>query len=358
MSQSVTQKRKARMSQSEKYDSDQEDENYILIAYKETKGVNGIKEYGVVRLDDVIVKSDNKNKASLKYKNKCYEVDILKRGSLERMNNSAEHYGLCLSILTADEEENNRFLKRSRPNSNIAGARNTTKTTAAIPSLPQNRLISTGDRNNTTAATSSTATTSPSRSPPPSPQPSPPPSPPSRSPPSPIDTLLHAASNTEYISKQTMDSIVNSFNEQIRGLTEKFQSTRMNDTQFIYREKSLIDDFAGKNPVKWSLLVADHLWSKDELRMNTIEESSRTSRNALSPTRVKLLKSAMYKKFEYLQADEVKADRTWLCIKDRINGKGRNLGHRFRQLLRMGSNAVGITETGPGLGEGAGDHQE
>jgi len=48
----------------------------------------------------------------------------------------------------------------------------------------------------------------------------------------------------------------------------------------------------------------------------------------------------MYAKFEYLQNDEVKADRSWICIKDRLNGKGRNLGNRFRQLLRLGSQAV------------------
>jgi len=67
-----------------------------------------------------------------------------------------------------------------------------------------------------------------------------------------------------------MESAINSFNEQMRNLTEKFQSThdnRMTDQQFIYREKSLIDDFAGKNPVKWALLVSDHLWTKEELRL-------------------------------------------------------------------------------------------
>jgi hypothetical protein len=45
---------------------------------------------------------------------------------------------------------------------------------------------------------------------------------------------------------------------------------------------------------KWALNVVNHLFTKEELRNGTLEPTSRSNRNHLSPTRVRLLRGDIF----------------------------------------------------------------
>ena len=81
---------------------------------------------------------------------------------------------------------------------------------------------------------------------------------------------------------------------------ERMAIPRRNAGAIMYNNLNLVEDFGGKNPVKWALKVVDHLFTKDELRQGVLESSKKTKRTCLSPNRVKLMKDAMNAKFEFL----------------------------------------------------------
>ena len=84
-------------------------------------------------------------------------------------------------------------------------------------------------------------------------------------------------------------------------------------------------EFNGKDGVKYALKVADILFSEQELITSVLIQSNKTSRKALSPTRVSLLKTAVSTKFKYAPS---KFEKVWQLIKDSINNKGRSLKAR------------------------------
>ena len=144
-----------------------------------------------------------------------------------------------------------------------------------------------------------------------------------------------------FATMEALTRLQNVYDERIRVLVEKFDRVHIRKSpnpELIYHGKHLVDDFGGKNPPKWALYVVDHLFSKEELRAGVLEDSNRTDRDPLSPNRVKLMKLAMVEKFEFLKDDEVKKDKNWAMIKDRVNNKGRNIAYRFRQLFTKETN--------------------
>ena len=94
--------------------------------------------------------------------------------------------------------------------------------------------------------------------------------------------------------------------------------------------KNLVTEFKGKNPVKWAITVVDHLFTEEELRENTLLESNRTERGALSPARVEKLRISMVKRFNL---SPVKASKWFEEVKDHVNTKGRNLKRKFKAQL-------------------------
>lgn len=136
---------------------------------------------------------------------------------------------------------------------------------------------------------------------------------------------------------------MNAMEEKMRQLETKLrQSQREPDQAFIYKDLSLVDDFGGKNPVKWGLKVASHLWTKEELERHVLFATSKSQRPAISVLdppepaiqRVKLLLQALPAKFEYCQ-DKQKFDKHVALMAEQINTKGRNLAYRVREIFRF-----------------------
>ena len=84
----------------------------------------------------------------------------------------------------------------------------------------------------------------------------------------------------------------------------------------------MIADCHGKEGVKYALDVAKKIFTKDELRDNVLLPSNATERGTLSPVRVKLLKTAVSKKFRY---SPLKLEKVWRLVKTSINGMGRTI---------------------------------
>jgi hypothetical protein len=136
---------------------------------------------------------------------------------------------------------------------------------------------------------------------------------------------------------------MNAMEEKMRQLESKLRQSRREPNQaFIYKELSLVDDFGGKNPVKWGLKVASHLWTKEELERHVLFATPKSQRPALSVLdppepaiqRVKLLLLALPAKFEYCQ-DKQKFDKHVAMMAEQINTKGRNLAYRVREVFRF-----------------------
>lgn len=96
-----------------------------------------------------------------------------------------------------------------------------------------------------------------------------------------------------------------------------------------YMGRNLVTDFDGKTAVKWGLSVSQHLFTENEIRLGTLLPSTRTNREALSPTRVKLLKSAFNSKYQFTPP---LASKWFAAIRDSINTKGRNLKAKFKSI--------------------------
>jgi len=124
-------------------------------------------------------------------------------------------------------------------------------------------------------------------------------------------------------------------NEQVRELISKLDlavNARRNEKIIEFKGKDLVNDFHGKNPIKWALKVVSHLFTNDELADNTLEASNRSTRGALSPARVKMLKEAMTIKFNL---NSERADSVWICTLRSVNSKGRNIKHRINLMNRF-----------------------
>jgi cell division protein ZapA (FtsZ GTPase activity inhibitor) len=147
---------------------------------------------------------------------------------------------------------------------------------------------------------------------------------------------------TQDYFREQLASVSNLFDERMKRLTEQMERNlkvaKGAGDEFIYNGINLVDDIDGKNPAKWALHVVDHLFTQEELRTCVVEHTRRSSRRALSPTRVKLLKKAMVARFDYLKDDRNKEDKAWSIVKDRVNNKGRNIIYRLRDFLRPREN--------------------
>jgi hypothetical protein len=144
---------------------------------------------------------------------------------------------------------------------------------------------------------------------------------------------------------------MNAMEEKMRQLETKLKQTqRQPDQTFIYKERSLVDDFGGKNPVKWGLKVASHLWTKEELEQHVLFATEKSKRRPLSVLdgprpaiqRVEMLMQALPVKFEYCH-DKQKFDRNLALMAEQINTKGRNIGYRVRQLFRFNNQLANET---------------
>lgn len=112
-------------------------------------------------------------------------------------------------------------------------------------------------------------------------------------------------------------------NERVNSQTKKF----------MHNGEDLVTDCAGRTVVKWSLACSKVLFTEQELMDNVLTKSSKTSRGALDPQRVALLRSAMIYKYR-LSHD--KEERAWSAIRDAINTRGRNLRYarRFKSIIQ------------------------
>lgn len=256
------------------------------------------------------------------------------------MKAKAEYYGVNLSINTADEEESRQALKRMRESNSVQSFTQIQPTLASTSST-----IATSSSTSTTIASTLATTSSTSTTTPPSlatssfTAPSTSPTMPSASATSvslltaPLITPEQTQDNFTFADMQRMFA---AYDEKFRTLTEQMNNVRVTnfaDPAFEYNGRNLVE-VGGKNPAKWALKVVDILFTPEELRRGVLEESNRTNREPLDPIRVQLMKKAMVARFEFLQNDQSKIEKTWNVIKDRINNKGRNLVHRFTQLLR------------------------
>jgi hypothetical protein len=87
---------------------------------------------------------------------------------------------------------------------------------------------------------------------------------------------------------------------------------------------------------KWGLKAVNHLFTSEELSRNTLEQSSRTLRGCLSPTRTKLLKDAMI--YKYNLTDGLVIDQKWIKIKEAVNSKGRTMKRQLLLLFNININ--------------------
>jgi hypothetical protein len=127
------------------------------------------------------------------------------------------------------------------------------------------------------------------------------------------------------------------------------------DLEFIYNGKSIVDDFGGKCPVKWALMVSKHLWSKDELQQHVLVPTNKSSRPPMSPTRVSLLKRALPVKFTACN-DIQKFDKHWPAIVEQINNQGRNIGYQIRNLFKINQRAAEVATNNANRGDNEDDN--
>lgn len=101
----------------------------------------------------------------------------------------------------------------------------------------------------------------------------------------------------------------------------------------MHNGEDLVTDCAGRTVVKWSLACSKVLFTEQEMMDNVLTKSSKTSRGALDPQRVALLRTAMIYKYR-LSHD--KEERAWSAIRDAINTRGRDLRYarRFKSIIQ------------------------
>ena len=110
-------------------------------------------------------------------------------------------------------------------------------------------------------------------------------------------------SDTNFITKAAFARYTAYTDSKFNDIVSKFGTmsvAKKSEKVYIYNDLNLVEDFGGKNPVKWALKVVDHLFTKDELREGVLEPSNKTLLTCLSPTRVKMMKGAMVSKFAFL----------------------------------------------------------
>jgi hypothetical protein len=299
-------------------------------------------EYGILTERFIHLDPLDFEKAKVYHKNKPYSVEIIRKGTYERIQEKAELFRNKLSINTSEEEASSKVLKNrqaEKKKTRLYSLESESEKEEDVDDFMGDGHMPKIKKQKTNATDSVKATNPPrsSKSPQKTPQRSPPRTPP---------TLLPRSPPKNTASNSTVAEAIAEMQRQIATLTEA-NLRSANTSRFVVTgvngdTKNIVEEIFGKNFVKWSLAVTCFLFTEDEIMESTLVPSDRTSRSFLNAEKVNLLRQAFVSKYKF---DQVALDRAWSAVIKAVNNKGRNLKLRRRTRNLLNQVTTTITRT-------------
>jgi hypothetical protein len=310
-------------------------------------------DYSVVTEREIHLDSTDPERATVYHKNKPFGVEIIKKGTYERIKEKEVLFRNKLSVNTSEEEASKNLLRDRQHKSRLRAIESDEDDHDGDDDgsdhgdnedfmgndvcAPKTKKLKKDVSSASTSAAARAQELS-SRSTTPSPLPSPP---------APAQTPLPSPpASSSLSSNTTINAAIQEIQDQIARLN-RANLPGANASRFVVtgidgKTKNIVEEIFGKNFIKWMLAVAAFLFTEDEIMESILVPSNRTSRGHLDEDKVLLMRDALIFKYKF---DHVQLDKAWSAVAKSINNKGRNikLRRRTREIFTRMTTSVSRT---------------
>jgi hypothetical protein len=342
-------------------------------------------EYSVVTEREIFLDPSDVDRAKVYHKNKPYAVEIIKKGTYEKIKEKEAFFRNKLSVNTSEEESSKKILKerqdlQTKSRLKIVSESDTdadvdnengcddndddfmgngtsflkqkkAKTLKeSLPSYPFVSNINVSVQPSSSAQTSSSsAQTSSSSAQTQRPQPQ---RPQAHSPQAASQrTRSLQAPNPPTVNQAVHpDSAINAAIQEMQtqiAFLSRQNVAGANVSRFVVtgvdgKTKNIVEEIFGKIFCKWMLAVSAFMFTEDELMNSTLLPTNRTSRDHLDEEKVLLMRDALIFKYKF---DNQALDKAWSAIAKSINNKGRNIKLKRRTRALFSRMRTSISRT-------------